>query len=52
VCSAPDNGFFQQALEQTREVITGEIEKVHADGAYNSAENREYCKAMKAASTW
>jgi hypothetical protein len=44
VCSAPDNGFFQQALEQTREVITGEIEKVHADGAYNSAENREYCQ--------
>jgi hypothetical protein len=43
--SAPDNGFFQQALEQTREVITGEIEKVHADGAYNSAENREYCQS-------
>lgn len=44
VVSTPDNSFLQPALEQTGEIITGTIEKVYADGAYNSIENREYCQ--------
>lgn len=44
VVSTPDNSFLQPALEQTGEIVTGTIEKVYADGAYNSIENREYCQ--------
>jgi len=43
VVSAPDNGFLAQALENTQEVLSDKIEKVYADGAYHSADNRELC---------
>ncbi|MDD3893337.1 MAG: transposase [Bacteroidales bacterium] len=44
VVSAPDNGFLEQALDRTQEILTGDIEKVYADGAYHSVDNQEYCK--------
>jgi hypothetical protein len=44
VVSAPDCGFLPEALEATREITAGKIEKAHADGAYNSVPNQEYCR--------
>ena len=44
VVSAPDCGFLPAALEATREITAGKIEKAHADGAYNSVPNQEYCR--------
>jgi len=44
VVSTPDNSFLQQALEHTQEIIPDKIEKVYADGAYNSEYNQEYCQ--------
>lgn len=41
--SAPDNGFLEKALAGSQAVLSDKIEKVHADGAYNSQENREFC---------
>ena len=42
--STPDNSFLEQALENTQEIVTDEIEKAHVDGAFNSAHNQEYCE--------
>ena len=39
-----DCSFLQQALTNSQEILPNEIEKVYADGAYNSIENQEYCK--------
>lgn len=36
-----DNAFVKDALEKTREVTGNKVDKVHADGAYQSQENRE-----------
>lgn len=47
VASAPDNGFLEQALDRTQEIISDKIEKVYADGAYHSADNQEYCQSDK-----
>ena len=44
VVSTADCDFLQPALEATMEVISEKIETVHADGAYNSVANQDYCK--------
>jgi len=41
VVSAPDKDFLIDALTKTQEVISQEIEKVYADGAYNSQSNQQ-----------
>ncbi|MDD3893276.1 MAG: transposase [Bacteroidales bacterium] len=45
VASAPDNGFLEQALDNTQEIVSDKIEKVYADGAYHSVDNQEYCQS-------
>ena len=44
VVSTPDCSFLQQALADSQEIIPNEIEKVYADGAYNSVDNQDYCQ--------
>lgn len=39
-----DVDFLQPALEASQKIVTQKIENLHADGAYNSTENQEYCK--------
>ncbi len=39
--TAADNGFLEDALNETKEVTGHKVDKVHADGAYQSKENRE-----------
>jgi hypothetical protein len=41
---AADCDFLQTAVEVTKEIVTGNIETVNADGAYHSPENQDYCK--------
>jgi len=41
---AVDGDFFQTAVEVTKEIVTGKVETVNADGAYHSPENQAYCK--------
>jgi hypothetical protein len=42
--STADNTFVKPAIEQTKEVLYHGIDNLHADGAYNSVENRNYCE--------
>jgi hypothetical protein len=44
VASAADCDFLQSSIEASREVVVEEIEVVHADGAYHSADNQDYCR--------
>jgi hypothetical protein len=44
VATTADSDFLQTAIESTREVVTGTIETVNADGAYHSVDNQEYCR--------
>ena len=44
VVSTSDCSFLQQALADSQEIIPNEIEKVYADGAYNSVDNQDYCQ--------
>lgn len=44
VVSASDSSFLTGALQRTREILPGNIEKVYADGAYNSPVNQKYCQ--------
>lgn len=44
VASAPDSGFLPGALQRTRQILPGNIEKVYADGTYNSPVNQECCQ--------
>lgn len=44
VVSKQDSNFLQQALTNTQEILSNEIEKVYADGAYNSIYNQEFCQ--------
>ena len=39
--NAADNGFLKDAVEETKKVTAGSVEKVIVDGAYQSKENRE-----------
>ena len=38
--NAADNGFVEKALETTKEVTGCKVDKLHADGAYQSPDNR------------
>ena len=41
--SAPDNGYMEEAVSNIRENVTGDtIEKIYADGAYQSPDNRSF----------
>ena len=44
VVSTSDCDFLKQALSQSQEILPNEIEKVYADGAYNSVSNQNYCQ--------
>ncbi len=44
VVTTSDCSFLQQALANSQVIIPNEIEKVYADGAYNSVDNQEYCQ--------
>jgi hypothetical protein len=45
VVSTADTDFLKTDIESTQKIITDKIEVVHADGAYHSPENQDYCKA-------
>jgi len=38
--NAADNGFVEKAIENTAEVTGNKVDKLHADGAYQSPDNR------------
>lgn len=44
VVSTSDCDFLQQALTDSQELLPTPIEKVYADGAYNSTDNQAYCQ--------
>lgn len=44
VVSTQDNSYLKPALTATQEILPNNIEKIYADGAYNSVENQEYCQ--------
>lgn len=43
--STSDVEFLQKDIEKSGEVFTEKIKNVHADGAYHSPDNQEFCKA-------
>ena len=38
--TAPDSGFYEEAVAKSESVTCNSVEKVYSDGAYQSAENR------------
>ena len=42
--TASDCSFMQDAIKESQKMTTDDIEKLYADGAYNSLENQEFCK--------
>lgn len=42
VASMADNKFLKESILQTEEILDHPVEKVYADGAYNSVENQEF----------
>ena len=44
--NVPDTSFVQAAIEATIEVTAQKVEKVFADGAYQSPANDEYCEKI------
>jgi hypothetical protein len=42
--STSDVDFFQHDIEKAQEVFPDKIEATHADGAYHSLDNQQYCK--------
>jgi hypothetical protein len=42
--STSDVDFLQDGIEKAQEVFPDKIEAAHADGAYHSPDNQEYCK--------
>jgi hypothetical protein len=42
VASTADNKFLKESILQTEEILDHPVEKVYADGAYNSVENQEF----------
>ena len=42
--STSDVDFLQDGIEKAQEVFTDKIEAAHADGAYHSPDNQQYCK--------
>jgi hypothetical protein len=43
--NTPDNDFVRGAIEQTIDILGKNPSIVHADGAYNSPSNVDYCKS-------
>ncbi len=41
--TASDCGFMQNAVENSQKITSDTIEKLYADGAYNSSKNQEFC---------
>jgi len=44
VASTPDTAFFQDDINKVEPVFTEPVEDVHADGAYHSPDNQDFCK--------
>ncbi len=44
--SANDKDFVQPSIQATEEVTQQPVEKVHADGGYQSPDNDEFCKKI------
>jgi hypothetical protein len=44
VVSTADTEFLQDDTEKTQAIVTDKIEVVHADGAYHSPSNQNFCK--------
>ena len=42
VATTADNDFIKPAVKNSQEILTDNIENIHADGAYNSEENQEF----------
>ena len=42
--STSDVAFLQDGIEKAQEVFPDKIEAAHADGAYHSPDNQQYCK--------
>ena len=42
--SSSDVAFFQDDIKKAQEVFPDKIEATHADGAYHSPDNQQYCK--------
>lgn len=42
--TASDAGFMQDAIKNSQRLTTDVIEKLYADGAYNSSKNQEFCQ--------
>jgi hypothetical protein len=42
--STSDVSFLQDGIEKVQEVFPDKIEAAHADGAYHSPDNQQYCK--------
>ena len=47
VASTSDVTFVEDGINRSQEVLTDKIQNVHADGAYHSPSNQEYCKKNK-----
>ncbi|ASB47962.1 transposase [Alkalitalea saponilacus] len=47
--STSDVTFLQEDIEKAKEVFSDKIEAAHADGAYHSPDNQQYCKENKIA---
>ena len=45
--SQSDVDFFEDGVKKVQEVFTEKVEAVHADGAYHSADNEEFCRKNK-----
>jgi hypothetical protein len=42
--STSDTAFFQDGINKVETIFTEPVENAHADGAYHSPDNQEYCK--------
>ena len=43
VVTTADNRFLKEAVENTEKIVNSPVEKIHADGAYHSIENQDFC---------
>lgn len=44
IVSTPDVDFFQDDIKKVQEVFLDKTEAAHADGAYHSPDNQDFCK--------
>ncbi|MGI5999127.1 MAG: transposase [Lutispora sp.] len=45
VVSTPDSDFLEPSIEESQSILEDKIEKVYADGAYNSADTQAYAES-------